>query len=174
MIISALTQNPIVWQISKVENHAPKGIQKITFYQTKYNAETDFVDFETGEMYADYYQNASPPTDSLDDYNKNVCEIVTATNIIKVGGGYKTITAALTSEDDAIKNDNYSIDPVWEFFIGEINITDSDLIKILRTDTANKIKVKFNGGSEYIQKDLKIKCTIGDVAGELLLNISSI
>lgn len=78
-----------MWQISKVENHAPKGLQKITFYQTKFNDNTDFVDFETGEMYADYYSAYSKPAETDNNASTDVhkYELSTSTNTIKVGGG---------------------------------------------------------------------------------------
>lgn len=172
--MSSLTRYPIVWQISKVENHAPKGLQKITFYQVKYNDKTDFVDFESGEMYADYYQYNTEATEEISDSKQNRCELNTSTNIIKIGGGYKTITATLFDIDGIeIPVDEYSDEPNWEFLIDSEIISDTELISFIQTTDLNKVKVKFNGNKTYINKELLITCSIGDATGTLSLNINS-
>lgn len=70
MIISALIEKPITWQISKVENVHPFGLNKLTVAQDKFNTQTDYVNFETGEMYADYYQNQVEPEQHM-EYTPN-------------------------------------------------------------------------------------------------------
>lgn len=63
IIISALIEKPITWYVSKVENIHPFGLNKLTVAQDKFNAQTDYVNLETGEMYADYYLNNIIPED---------------------------------------------------------------------------------------------------------------
>jgi len=60
IIVSALIEKPITWKISKVENIHPFGINKLTIAQDKFNEQKDYVNIETGEMYADYYKSAIP------------------------------------------------------------------------------------------------------------------
>ena len=63
LVLSALIKKPHVWQISKVENTKPLGIIKITLDQDSWDEHTDYVNLETGEMYADYYTSDIAPTD---------------------------------------------------------------------------------------------------------------
>lgn len=63
IIVSALLEKPITWQISKVENVHPFGINKLTLSQDKFNPELDYVNFDTGEMYANYYDSYVLPED---------------------------------------------------------------------------------------------------------------
>lgn len=67
VIISALIDEPITWKISKVENIHPFGINKLTVAQDKFNPQNDYVNFETGEMYADYYKSAVAPDTAPDE-----------------------------------------------------------------------------------------------------------
>ena len=53
----------MAWTISKVENANELGIQMLTLYQDFFNEHTDYVNLETGEMYADYYDSDIAPTD---------------------------------------------------------------------------------------------------------------
>lgn len=173
LIISALTSNPIVWQISKVENHAPKGLQKITFYQTKFNDNTDFVDFETGEMYADYYSAYSKPAETDNNVSTDVhkYELSTSTNTIKVGGGQKTITANLLDDSKQPVSDIDYETLQWKIYIGDMDVTDSEHISILNTDSKLKIKIKLKSGKQFIQQVMTVECNIGNDKVRLPLTI---
>ena len=41
----------------------PFGIQKLTIYTAFWNEHTDYVNLETGEMYANYFDSEIAPTD---------------------------------------------------------------------------------------------------------------
>lgn len=83
LIVSALIEKPITWQISKVENFHPFGINKLTLYQDKFNVKTDYVNFETGEMYADYYESIVEP----EEYAQSKDTYLTTINV--TGSDYK-------------------------------------------------------------------------------------
>ena len=107
VIVSALTKHPAAWTITKVENTKPLGIQKLTIYQNAFNEHTDYVNYETGEMYADYYDNGIPALDqSIPTFLPSVYSKISAsTDSLKVGGSYKTLTLNIfkDSDDDITK-----------------------------------------------------------------------
>ena len=63
LIVSAPIKEPVTWRITKCENAQPLGIQKLTLYQDRFNEHTDYVNLETGEMYANYFDSEIAPTD---------------------------------------------------------------------------------------------------------------
>ena len=107
LIVSALIEKPITWQISKVENIHPFGLNKLTISQDKFNIQTDYVNFDTGEMYADYYLTNIQPDDFEEIpivYPGKI--IVSGTNNqIKVPNYRKKLTVEFTEE--------YSGDFTW-------------------------------------------------------------
>ena len=170
LIISALTENPICWNISKIENHNPFGLQKVTVAQDEFNRETDYVNLETGEMYADYYSSSVEPIKE-EDIESALCLISTSTNNIKAGGSYKLITANFV---DANGNEIIPLSVTWKCYINDIDITEQDLISIKYLDEPNKIRIKFINDKSYLGKKLKITCESDDVIGSLELEIISI
>lgn len=61
LIVSAKTEKPLVWSITKIENHDPVGIQKLTLYQNFFNPRKDYIEHDENgyivAMYADYYDS---------------------------------------------------------------------------------------------------------------------
>jgi hypothetical protein len=92
MILSALTPNPTTWQVSKIDTSKPFGLIEVTLYQDFFNPNTDYVNLETGEMYADYYMSSIAPTESTANSSIS-CDITSTTNTIKVEGSYKLLTS---------------------------------------------------------------------------------
>lgn len=170
LIISALTENPICWNISKIENHNPFGLQKVTVAQDEFNRETDYINFETGEMYADYYASSVEPIQE-EDIETASCSINTSTNNIKAGGSYKLVTANFidVNGDEIIPSS-----VTWKCYIDDIDITDYDLISIKYLDEPNKIRIKFANDKSYLGKKLKITCESDNIVGSLELEIISI
>ena len=51
LIISAPTEHPLVWSITKIENTKPVGIQKLTIYQDFWDEHRDYIERdENGKM----------------------------------------------------------------------------------------------------------------------------
>ena len=46
LVISAPTEHPIVWSVTKIENTKPFGLQKLTIYQNFWNEHTDYIERE--------------------------------------------------------------------------------------------------------------------------------
>lgn len=172
VIVSALTENPIVWKISKIENHNPFGIQKVTLAQEDFNRATDYVNLETGEMFADYYSSKVEPIPENDEHIDPVtCNIDCTTNTIKIGGSYKLFTASFI---DSLGNDvteNYLSNITWKCFIDDEDVTDSGFITFKSQDSYNKIKIKLADYKTYLEKKLMVVCESNDVLGSKDLEI---
>lgn len=175
-----ISTEPRVFQISKVNRVSHNGICTVTAAQDNFNQHTDYIEKdEFGNIigqWADYWSSNIEPTPIVpdiqddDDFSSTTDLISTVTcsgkNQIKIGGSMKTLTVRFT--------DGYG-DPAefrpgeWSFVIDDEPIPE-DLLTI--TDVAeNKIKVKFNGGDEYIGKILEATYTSGDVVSSLKLEV---
>ena len=101
VVVSALTEHPTVWTVTKVENSMPFGIQKLTIYTAFWNEHTDYVNLETGEMYANYFDSEIAPTDPSMPTpvpSSITARISASTSTIKVGGSYKNLTVNLFND----------------------------------------------------------------------------
>lgn len=165
VLVGALTEKPTAWIISKVENVKPAGIQKLTFYQSEFNEHTDYVNLETGEMYADYYTSEITPTDPTEPTpapSSNYSTITASTSTIKIGGSYKTLAVNIYDESGTDITDFYS-DAVfnWTCSINGVDNTEFDtVVTWLDGTTFNKKKIKFSNDRSYLEKILKVKCEI--------------
>ena len=174
-IISAPIPEPLAWLVTKVEDVSPKGVRRITFAQDVFNQHKDYV--EKGEdgnvigMYADYWVSSVEP----ENYSSNLESISpsSATQItcsgkqqIKIGGSYKTFTVTYVDSDD---QSSYPETGEWNFTIDGEDAT--NILTINHTDQPNKVKVKFDGGDEYIGKILTITHKSGDLVASLRIEI---
>lgn len=168
IVLSAPIEKPLVWQVSKVENTKPLGIIKITLDQDVWDNNTDYVNLDTGEMFADYYDSSIEPTDPdtpsptpSNTYGK----ITASTSTIKVGGSYKTLTLKLYDADNNEVTDNYSSATFdWTCYI-KGNETDdlSDKVTWLNGSLFNQKKIKFADDRSYLNKILVIKCVVDGI-----------
>lgn len=114
MIVSALIEKPITWQISKVENVHPFGLNKLTLQQDKFNQQTDYVNFDTGEMYANYYVSVIEP-ESYEQLETNYpakLNIVGSDLKIRVPNYRKKIIIELEDETIGLINWQISCDDI--------------------------------------------------------------
>lgn len=161
LVVSALTEHPTVWTVTKCENTMPLGIQKLTIYTAFWNDHTDYVNLETGEMYADYFDSEIAPTDPstpTPSPETKVSAIITSSaSSIKVGGSYKTITINFYNEsNEDITSDFKKAQFEWHF-----NIEGTEYSDIIRNDIIfNKMKIKLPDNMDLIGSILTITCTI--------------
>ena len=175
LIVSALVENPICWNISKNENHNPFGLQKVTLAQDAFNRETDYVNLETGEMYADYYSSSIEPVEIDDSSGTTVnCTIGCSTNNIKAGGSYKLLTATFIDSYGEDVTEDYGPSVTWKCYIDDTDITETELVAFKHLDENNKIRIKFADDKTYLGQILKITCESGDVTGSTELEIISV
>lgn len=184
-IVDIVCEHPDVWQLSKITRRSPFGTNKLGLYKTEFNPETDYIDFENMEMYADYYDSVVEPIEEIDEHKtpgkqsyKLKCGVSTAGKEIKVNGSYKTFTCTATDDSNFdVTDDHYSaILNGWKCYLDGMDITDdTKLVKWLKCKHENQIKLKFLGDLSYIGKVLTIRCCITDtVYGELQLDIKSL
>ena len=184
-IVSAPIKEPIVWSVTKIDGIDTHGIVKLTLLQDKFDQFKDYVNLETYEMYADYYESAIEPVDSPqtiveDDKNDdvivdvNTCTVTCSgtSAVLKVNGGYKTLTAKVyDSNNNDVTNDYNLFD--WSFYIDDESINDK--IYIVKQDVHNIIKVKFTGDETYIGKIIECKCLctgVDNIEGVIKIEVS--
>lgn len=162
LIVSAPIKEPVTWRITKCENAQPLGIQKLTLYQDKFNEHTDYVNLETGEMYANYFDSEIAPTDPdtpTTPPSSTTARISASTSIIKVGGSYKNLTVNLFNDsNEDITTEYADATFTWTCFIDNEDWTDK---VTWRAGTEyNQKKVKFPNDTSTIGKILSVKCEI--------------
>ena len=181
VLVSAFTDNPVAWIISKVETANNLGLQMLTLYQDFFDQNKDYIEKDYDGniigLWADYYDsNIEPinpdtpsPTPST-TYGK----ITASTSTIKVGGSYKTLTCKLYDTDDNEVTDSYSSATFdWNCYI-KGNETDdlSDKVTWLDGGLFNQKKIKFSDDKSYLDKVLTLQCSIFD-EHEGYINVSS-
>lgn len=162
VIVSALMENPTVWKITKCESASPLGLQKLTLYTNFFNEHTDYVNLETGEMYANYFDSEIAPTDPSTPTtppSSITARISASTSTIKVGGSYKNLTVNLFNDsNEDITTEYADATFTWTCFIDNEDWTDK---VTWRAGTEyNQKKVKFPNDSSVIGKILSVKCEI--------------
>lgn len=164
LIIGAFRPNPICWQVSKVEDGHPIGINYITLKQVKFNQHTDYIDYENKEMWADYYSSPITPEDTSPKENeeettpviKQYGELSAGTEATIRNGYTRTLTLTTDDPDYEIIKDNL----LWEFKLtpeNESYAEESSYITRIELDEPNKLKIK-------LVKDLKLIGSVITVA----------
>lgn len=175
LIISTLSPNPSVWKVSKVQNLTPLGILKLTYKQTVFDEHTDYVDWNTGEMYADYFINNIAPIEETVQY-VDTANITALNNYIKLGGSYKLLKVSFTDADGNDVTSSYEgkvTQDSWKCYIGETEYTNNELITWLPQTQFNEIKIKIGKDLTLLTKILTIKCIVDDVVGVIELELKS-
>lgn len=172
MIISAKTKHPLVWKLTKLENTKPLGLLQLTFSQTSFDQNNDYIEKDDEGnivgMWADYFTSSTPTDTDKPSYIPSTIygKITASTSIIKVGGSYKILTLKLYDSDDNEVTDNYSESTfTWTCSITSGDETDdlSDKVTWLSGSSFNQKKIKFPDSREYLGKVLDIKCTVNDI-----------
>ena len=174
LIISTLKPNPSVWFVSKIQDLNPRGILKLTYKQTVFDEHTDYIDWDTGDMYADYFVNDIVPKDE-EAVNTVVVNLTALNNHLKIGGSYKLLTATFFDEEKDVTSeyiDLISLDN-WKCYIDEEEYTDNELITWLSQSEKNKIKIKIGKDLSLLSKVLKVKLVIDEIVGEIELELKN-
>lgn len=169
VLVSAFTDHPIAWKISKVENSQPLGIQRLTLYQTFFEQNHDYIEKDSDGyiigMWADYFSDGVTPTDpSTPTFLPSVYSKISAsTDSLKVGGSYKTLTLNIFKDsDDDITKEYSDATFTWSCSIGDEDWTDK---VTWRPAAYNQMKVKFPDDRSQLTKLITFKCTVikGDI-----------
>lgn len=170
VLVSAFTDHPIAWKISKVENSQPLGIQRLTLYQTFFEQNHDYIEKDSDGyiigMWADYFSDGVTPTDpSAPALLPSVYSKISAsTDSLKVGGSYKTLTLNIFKDsDDDITKEYSDATFTWSCSIGDEDWTDK---VTWRPAAYNQMKVKFPDDRSQLTKLITFKCTVikGDIS----------
>ena len=163
LIVSAPTENPLVWSVTKIENFSPIGLQKLTLYQDFYNEHTDYIEKDDNGniigMYADYYDsNIAPSDDIKPSFTDSIYgKIIASNSTIKVGGSYKQLTLKIYDSSGIDITSNYSSSTFsWSCSIDDEDLTEK--VSWLNGKEFNQKKIKFPDERQYLGKVLKIKC----------------
>lgn len=160
VIVSALMENPTVWKITKCESASPLGLQKLTLYTNFFNEHTDYVNFETGEMYANYFDSEIAPTDpSTPTPSSITARISASTSTIKVGGSYKNLTVNLFNDSNEDITTEYA-DATFTWTCSVDNEGWTDKVTWRAGTEYNQKKAKFPNDTSTIGKILSVKCEI--------------
>lgn len=168
VLVSSFTDNAIAWQISKVENAQPLGIQKLTLYQDFFDQHRDYIEKDSDGniigMWASYFDSEIAPTDPsipTTPQSSITARISASTSTIKVGGSYKNLTVNLFNDsNEDITTEYADATFTWTCVIDNEDWTDK---VIWRAGTEyNQKKVKFPNDTSAIGKILFIQCVIFD------------
>lgn len=162
VIVSALMENPTVWKITKCESASPLGLQKLTLYTNFFNEHTDYVNLETGEMYANYFDSEIAPTDPSTPTtppSSITARISASTSTIKVGGSYKNLTVNLFNDSNEDITTEYA-DAIFTWTCSIDNEDWTDKVTWRAGTEYNQKKVKFPSDTSVIGKILSVMCEV--------------
>lgn len=166
VLVSSFTDNAIAWQISKVENAQPLGVQKLTLYQDFFDQHRDYIEKDSDGniigMWASYFDSEIAPTDPSTPTtppSSITARISVSTSTIKVGGSYKNLTVNLFNDfNEDITTEYADATFTWTCSIDNEDWTDK---VTWRAGTEyNQKKVKFPNDNSVIGKILSVKCEI--------------
>ncbi len=176
LVKSAPMERPIVWSVTKIENTKPLGIQKLTIYQNFWNEHTDYVEHdENGNiigMYADYFDSEILPEETMyltQDTPFKYSKISATSAFIKVGGGYKLLTAKVFDDDNEDISDKYKNSTFeWSCSIDSEDMTNK--VSWLSQPEFNRIRIKFPNDKKYLGKILDIICKISGTEKQITIS----
>jgi hypothetical protein len=167
VLVSSFTDNAIAWQISKVENAQPLGVQKLTLYQDFFDQHRDYIEKdENGNiigMWASYFDSEIVPTDPsipTTPPSSITARISASTSTIKVGGSYKNLTVNLFNDSNEDITTEYADDAAFTWTCSIDNEDWTDKVTWRAGTEYNQKKVKFPSGNSVIGKILSVKCEI--------------
>ena len=166
VLVSSFTDNAIAWQISKVENAQPLGVQKLTLYQDFFDQHRDYIEKdENGNiigMWADYFDSEIVPTDQSTPTtppSSITARISASTSTIKVGGSYKNLTVNLFNDSNEDITTEYA-DATFTWTCSIDNEDWTDKVTWRAGTEYNQKKVKFPNDTSVIGKIFSVKCEI--------------
>lgn len=163
MVVSARTEHPIVWKLTKIENVSPLGIQVLTFYQNYWDAHRDYIEKDSDGniigMWASYFDSEITPTDPTTSPSSITARISASTSTIKVSGSYKNLTVNLFNDSNEDITIEYA-DATFAWTCSIVNEDWTDKVTWRAGTEYNQKKVKFPNDTSAIGKILSVKCEI--------------
>lgn len=166
VLVSSFTDNAIAWQISKVENAQPLGVQKLTLYQDFFDQHRDYIEKDADGniigMWANYFDSEIAPTDPSTPTtppSSITARISASTSTIKIGGSYKNLTVNLFNDSNEDITTEYA-DATFTWTCSIDNEDWTDKVTWRAGTEYNQKKVKFPNDTSVIGKILSVKCEI--------------
>ena len=166
VLVSSFTDNAIAWQISKVENAQPLGVQKLTLYQDFFDQHRDYIEKDSDGniigMWASYFDSEITPTDPSTPTtppSSITARISASTSTIKVGGSYKNLTVNLFNDSNEDITTEYA-DATFTWTCSIDNEYWTDKVTWRSGTEYNQKKIKFSNDTSVIGKILSVKCEI--------------
>ena len=166
VLVSSFTDNAIAWQISKVENAQPLGVQKLTLYQDFFDQHRDYIEKDSDGniigMWASYFDSEIAPTDPSTPTtppSSITARISASTSTIKVGGSYKNLTVNLFNDSNEDITTEYA-DATFTWTCSIDNEDWTDKVTWRAGTEYNQKKVKFPNNDSVLGKILSVKCEI--------------
>lgn len=166
VLVSSFTDNAIAWQISKVENAQPLGVQKLTLYQDFFDQHRDYIEKDSDGniigMWASYFDSEIAPTDPSTPTtppSSITAKISASTSTIKVGGSYKNLTVNLFNDSNEDITTEYA-DATFAWTCSIDNEDWTDKVTWRAGTEYNQKKVKFPSDTSAIGKILSVKCEV--------------
>lgn len=166
VLVSSFTDNAIAWQISKVENAQPLGVQKLTLYQDFFDQHRDYIEKDSDGniigMWASYFDLEIAPTDPSTPTtppSSITAKISASTSTIKVGGSYKNLTVNLFNDSNEDITTEYA-DATFAWTCSIDNEDWTDKVTWRAGTEYNQKKVKFPSDTSAIGKILSVKCEV--------------
>lgn len=166
VLVSSFTDNAIAWQISKVENAQPLGVQKLTLYQDFFDQHRDYIEKDSDGniigMWASYFDSEIAPTDPdtpTTPPSSITARISASTSTIKVGGSYKNLTVNLFNDSNEDITTEYA-DATFTWTCSIDNEDWTDKVTWRNGTEFNQKKLKFPSNNSVIGKILTIKCIV--------------
>lgn len=166
VLVSSFTDNAIAWQISKVENAQPLGVQKLTLYQDFFDQHRDYIEKDSDGniigMWASYFDSEIAPTDPstpTTPLSSITARISASTSTIKVGGSYKNLIVNLFNDSNEDITTEYA-DATFTWTCSIDNEDWTDKVTWRAGTEYNQKKVKFPNDNSVIGKILSVKCEV--------------
>ena len=166
VLVSSFTDNAIAWQISKVENAQPLGVQKLTLYQDFFDQHRDYIEKDSDGniigMWASYFDSEIAPTDPSTPTtppSSITAKVSASTSTIKVGGSYKNLTVNLFNDSNEDITTEYA-DATFAWTCSIDNEDWTDKVTWRAGTEYNQKKVKFPSDTSAIGKILSVKCEV--------------
>ena len=173
VLVSAYTDNPVAWTISKVETANNLGIQILTLYQDFFDQNKDYIEKDSDGniigLWANYFDSNIEPTDPdipTPTPSTIYGKITASTSTIKVGGSYKTLTLKLYDADGNEVTDNYSsttFDWTCSITDGDKTTDLSEVVSWYKGKEFNQKKIKFPDNRDYLGQVLDVKCVVDGI-----------
>jgi hypothetical protein len=136
----------------------PNGINRITFYQTNFDPNNDYIEKDEDgnviDFWADYFTGSEIPQDqTISHFIHGEILFSGSKPEIKLNGSYKKLTVNFFEDEKPIEH----IGGEWKFYINDEPIKLDILTSLDSNDVeVNQVKIKLRGKDDLLGEVLKV------------------